>query len=183
MSNADYTGPGEEDQLSGAEGRPHRLNSEKESNRARRNQVIGPYRPSEPEQRLAKGPHSGGGRLFVGRGAECARMDQLLWAVRPVRAGRLWWPASRVSARRRCWIAGSPGALQPRAPTDPRMKVSLHGARAVQLSGCAGHLPVREQIGCPLPDPVKPWSGLVVGSASLVLPPDPAHQMVVDALA
>src|SRR5665811_2610981 len=51
---------------------------------------------------------------------------------------------------------GSRREPPPPAPTDPRMTVSRHGARAVQLSGQGCDTPVREQPGYPLPDPCQP---------------------------
>jgi DNA-binding CsgD family transcriptional regulator len=41
-----------------------------------------PCRPAEPEHSIGRSPHGGGGRLFVGRGIECAELDELLWVVR-----------------------------------------------------------------------------------------------------
>src|SRR5450759_865701 len=74
--------------------------------------------------------------------------------------------------------------FHPPPPTDPRMKVSLHGARAVQVPGRVAQLPVREQAGCPLADPAEPCPRPAFAVLQpLVLPPCPAHQMAVDALA
>ena len=68
------------------------------------------------------------------------------------------------------------------ASTDPRMKVSLHGARAVQLPGRVAQLPVREQAGRPFADSLQPCSCAPLAVfQSLVLPSCPAHQMAVDA--
>src|ERR1017187_8921509 len=79
---------------------------------------------------------------------------------------------------------GSGRESRPPAPTDPDVNLSVHPARAAQLSGRGAVLPVREQAGrsscdggqpCPCP--------FVTALQALVFPFGPADQMAVDPLA
>src|SRR5664280_2727931 len=76
---------------------------------------------------------------------------------------------------------GSRREPPPPAPTDPRMTVSRHGARAVQLSGQGCDTPVREQPGCPLPDPCQPPPRPLITAQPFVLPSRPSHQRTIKA--
>jgi hypothetical protein len=83
--------------------------------------------------------------------------------------------------RRQCRVArgiSAPG------PHRSGREVSAHPARAVQLSGRVPQFPVSEQAWRPLPDSFQPClCPSVTAFESLVLPPRPAQQMTVHALA
>jgi CheY-like chemotaxis protein len=81
-------------------------------------------------------------------------------------------------------VPGSGRESHPPAPTDPDVNLSVHPARAAQLSGRGAVLPVREQAGCSFCDGGQPCPCPFAAALQvLVFPLRPADQMAVDPFA
>ena len=79
---------------------------------------------------------------------------------------------------------GSGRESHPPAPTDPDVNLSVHPARAAQLSGRGAVPPVREQAGRSFCDGGQPCPcPFAAALQALVFPLGPADQMAVDPLA